>query len=204
MRRQEKNSSQSVDRQGYAGVCICMKQKIRLTAGTEPAREAQVQTRFRLQGKAAPMKIMEFINAHREDEDYCECLIHPDGEVDEPLPSHIGRLIEIAGEDSATLNGQMEKSMEHLFWMVEYTGCMSVWQTRVVAPARPTKIQEDVLEMLHDAAFLAPKYLYEKPDAAYVYSVEKARIAIAEKKKQKAEQAAVRDNDSAGFPIQKD
>lgn len=47
------------------------------------------------------MKIMEFINAHREDEDYCECLIHPDGEVDEPLPSHIGRLIEIAGEDSA-------------------------------------------------------------------------------------------------------
>ena len=158
MRRQEKNSSQSVDRQGYAGVCICMKQKIRLTAGTEPAREAQVQTRFRLQGKAAPMKIMEFINAHREDEDYCECLIHPDGEVDEPLPSHIGRLIEIAGEDSATLNGQMEKSMEPLFWMVEYTGC----------------------------------------------SVEKARIAIAEKKKQKAEQAAVRDNDSAGFPIQKD
>ena len=91
------------------------------------------------------MKIMEFINAHREDEDYCECLIHPDGEVDEPLPSHIGRLIEIAGEDSATLNGQMEKNMEPLFWMVEYTGCMSVWQTRVVAPTQPTQVQEDVL-----------------------------------------------------------
>lgn len=107
------------------------------------------------------MKIMEFINAHREDEDYCECLIHPDGEVDEPLPSHIGRLIEIAGEDSATLNGQMEKNMEPLFWMVEYTGCMSVWQTRVVAPTQPTQVQEDVLEMLYDAAFLSPKYLYE-------------------------------------------
>ena len=133
------------------------------------------------------MKIMEFINAHREDEDYCECLIHPDGEVDEPLPSHIGRLIEIAGEDSATLNGQMEKNMEPLFWMVEYTGCMSVWQTRVVAPTQPTQVQEDVLEMLYDAAFLSPKYLYEKPAAAYVESVGKARKAIEEKRRQKEE-----------------
>lgn len=107
------------------------------------------------------MKVMEFINAHREDEDYCECVIHPDGEVDEPLPSHIGRLIEIAGEDSATLNGQMEKNMEPLFWMVEYTRCMSVWQTRVVAPSHPEQEQQDALEMLYDAAFLAPKYLYE-------------------------------------------
>lgn len=133
------------------------------------------------------MKIMEFINAHWEDEDYCECLIHPDGEVDEPLPSHIGRLIEIAGEDSATLNGQMEKNMEPLFWMVEYTGCMSVWQTRVVAPTQPTQVQEDVLEMLYDAAFLSPKYLYEKPDAAYAESVGKARKAIEEKRRQKEE-----------------
>ena len=133
------------------------------------------------------MKVMEFINAHREDEDYCECVIHPDGEVDEPLPSHIGRLIEIAGEDSATLNGQMEKNMEPLFWMVEYTRCMSVWQTRVVAPSHPEQEQQDALEMLYDAAFLAPKYLYETPDAAYVESVRKAREVIAEKTSRKAE-----------------
>lgn len=68
---------------------------------------------------------MEFINAHREDEDYCECVIHPDGEVDEPLPSHIGRLIEIAGEDSATLNGQMEK-----IWSL----CSGWWNIPVACP----------------------------------------------------------------------
>ena len=107
--------------------------------------------------------------------------------MDEPLPSHIGRLIEIAGEDSATLNGQMEKNMEPLFWMVEYTRCMSVWQTRVVAPSHPDQEQQDALEMLYDAAFLAPKYLYETPDAAYVESVRKAREVIAEKKRRKAE-----------------
>lgn len=81
----------------------------------------------------------------------------------------------------------MEKNMEPLFWMVEYTGCMSVWQTRVVAPTQPTQVQEDVLEMLYDAAFLSPKYLYEKPDAAYAESVGKARKAIEEKRRQKEE-----------------
>lgn len=43
------------------------------------------------------------------------------------------------------------------------------------------------LEMLYDAAFLAPKYLYETPDAAYVESVRKAREVIAEKNRRKAE-----------------
>ena len=66
--------------------------------------------------------------------------------------------------------------------MVEYTHCMSVWQTRVVAPSHPDQEQQDALEMLYDAAFLAPKYLYETPDAAYVESVRKAREVIAEKK----------------------
>ena len=95
-----------------------------------------------VQRKAARVKVMEFLNAHREDDDPCECVILPDGGIEEPLPSHIGKLAEIAGADSAVLNGHMEKSMEPLFWLVEYTGCMSVWQTRVggggaARPGRP-------------------------------------------------------------------
>lgn len=35
------------------------------------------------------MTVMEFINAHREDMDPCECVILPDGSVEEPQPSHI-------------------------------------------------------------------------------------------------------------------
>lgn len=69
------------------------------------------------------MTVMEFINAHREDMDPCECVILPDGSVEEPQPSHIKKLEEISGEDKLTLNSRMEKNMEPIFFMVEYTGC---------------------------------------------------------------------------------
>ena len=84
------------------------------------------------------MTALEFIHKHQNDEDNGECLILPDGSVEEPLPSHIGRLVELTGMDAGALHGRMEKNMEPLFWLVEYTGCMSVWQTRVVAPTVPT------------------------------------------------------------------
>lgn len=121
------------------------------------------------------MTALEFIHKHREDEDSCECLILPDGSVEEPLPSHIGRLVENAGYDPAVLHGKMEKSMEPLFWMVEFTGCVSVWQTRVVVPSGMTQQQRDALEQLHDAAFLSPKYLLERVEEKYAESVRAAR-----------------------------
>ena len=40
------------------------------------------------------MTVMEFINAHREDMEPCECVILPDGSVEEPQPSHIKKLEE--------------------------------------------------------------------------------------------------------------
>ena len=58
------------------------------------------------------MTVMEFINAHREDMEPCECVILPDGSVEEPQPSHIKKLEEISGEDKLTLNSRMEKNME--------------------------------------------------------------------------------------------
>jgi len=63
------------------------------------------------------MTVMEFINAHREDMDPCECVILPDGSVEEPQPSHIKKLEEISGEDKLTLNSRMEKNMEPIFFI---------------------------------------------------------------------------------------
>lgn len=62
------------------------------------------------------MTVMEFINAHREDMDPCECVILPNGSVEEPQPSHIKKLEEISGEDKLTLNSRMEKNMEPIFF----------------------------------------------------------------------------------------
>ena len=63
------------------------------------------------------MTVMEYMNAHREDMDPCECVILPDGSVEEPQPSHIKKLEEISGEDKLTLNSRMEKKKleEHGF-----------------------------------------------------------------------------------------
>lgn len=122
------------------------------------------------------MKTIEFINLHRDDEDEkCECIILPDGSVEEPVPSHINRLIELSGKDSAWLHAQMDKGMEPLFWMVQYTGCMSVWETRVVSPAEPTQKQAEALEELQDGAMLAVKYLLQKVDESYAESVRRAK-----------------------------
>ena len=135
-----------------------------------------------VQRKAARVKVMEFLNAHREDDDPCECVILPDGGIEEPLPSHIGKLAEIAGADSAVLNGHMEKRMEPRFWLVEYTGCMSVWQTRVVSPSTATQEQEDTLEEMYDAALLSRGYVRETAGENYRKSGERGREAIAKRK----------------------
>ena len=121
------------------------------------------------------MKVMDYIAAHRDDDDSCECMVLSNGEVEEPLPSHIGKLTELAGIETKVLHARMEKHMEPLFWMVEFTGCMSVWETRVVSPSEPTAEQMETLEVLYDAAFLAPGYLLEKAGKEYVESVLRAR-----------------------------
>lgn len=122
------------------------------------------------------MKVIEYIHLHQSDEtDRCECIVLPDGSVDEPLPSHINRLIELTGRDSVWLHARMEKGMEPLFWLVEFTRCLAVWRTRVIFPADPTQEQLDTLEELKNSALLAPKYLTQKVEEQYVESVRIAK-----------------------------
>ena len=121
------------------------------------------------------MTALEFIHKHQNDEDNGECLILPDGSVEEPQPSHIKKLEEISGEDKLTLNSRMEKNMEPIFFMVEYTGCMLIWSTRVVVPSHPTPAQKETLETLYFAAMLAPGYHREQVGETYEECVRKAK-----------------------------
>ena len=105
------------------------------------------------------MQIMDYINAHRMDENPCECVILPDGSVEEPTPSHIEKLAQIAGEDKISINKKMDKNME----------------TRVVVPSSPTAKQEEALETLYFAAMLSPNYLREQVGENYVECVKKSR-----------------------------
>ena len=69
------------------------------------------------------MTALEFIHKHQNDEDNGECLILPDGSVEEPLPSHIGRLVELTGMDAGALQCRrgssrlrLKSSMTLHFW----------------------------------------------------------------------------------------
>ena len=66
-------------------------------------------------------------------------------------------------------------NMEPIFFMVEYTGCMLVWSTRVVVPSHPTAAQEETLENLYFAAMLAPGYHREQAGPTYEECVKKAK-----------------------------
>lgn len=121
------------------------------------------------------MQALEYINAHRQDEDPCECVILPDGSVEEPLPSHLGMLEALTGEDKVSLHAKMEQGMEPIYFLVEYTGAMLVWSTRVVQPSHPTAQQEESLENLYFAAFLAPNYKREIVGEPYESCVSKLR-----------------------------
>ena len=72
------------------------------------------------------MTVMEYMNAHREDMEPCECVILPDGSVEEPQPSHIKKLEEISGEDKLTLNSRMEKNMEPIFFIQIPYFCITI------------------------------------------------------------------------------
>lgn len=65
--------------------------------------------------------------------------------------------------------------MEPIFFMVEYTGCMLVWSTRVVVPSHPTAAQEETLEDLYFAAMLAPGYHREQAGPTYEECVKKQK-----------------------------
>lgn len=59
------------------------------------------------------MQIMEYIDRHRQDTEPCECVILPDGSVEDPEPSHIEKLTLVSGEDKMALNNKMEKNMKN-------------------------------------------------------------------------------------------
>lgn len=122
------------------------------------------------------MTIYEYIQKYQHAENYlCECIILPDGSVEEPSPSHIEKLIELSNHENIWLKKHMSAGMEPLFWMNEFTGCVCVWKTRIVAPSRLTKEQEAAIELLYFAAFLSPKYAFEQADESYAKSVSISR-----------------------------
>jgi len=94
------------------------------------------------------VKKEDFVKNHNHI-NYCEAIIHPNGEIEYARPSHVQSLIRISGHTSDELYKMMERSMmSPLDFLLDMTKCVCVWYDFYQAPKEITKKQEETLFFL--------------------------------------------------------
>lgn len=90
------------------------------------------------------------IQKHKEKYiNYLEVLIEPDGHVIYAVPSHQEKAIELAMASKGWTRDELRKAcppecwFDFLDWLLEQTGCISVW-TRMIA-GNPNPVQKEKL-----------------------------------------------------------
>ena len=89
---------------------------------------------------------------------YCEAVVYPDGMIEYAYPSHIEKLISIymekSGKNREIISQEILSSKLYanpIEFLVEKTGCVSVWYNCVYIPESYNKLQHDTLEQLQGA-----------------------------------------------------
>ena len=70
--------------------------------------------------------IEDYIKQHKHI-NYCECVIHPDGKIEDARPSHQEKLIEITGIGRDEIWKIIQPTDDALEWLLNKTGCVAVW-----------------------------------------------------------------------------
>lgn len=91
----------------------------------------------------------DFINNH-EHINYCEAIIHRDGEIEYAIPSHTEKLIKITGENRDVIYEKMPVTASPILWLVDYTGCIALYTDFYYAPEKCTLKQRLSLKKLID------------------------------------------------------
>lgn len=108
------------------------------------------------------MDIKEYINTHKDYINYCEAIIYPDGSIEDAIPSHTEKLIEITKEDRDILCDKMPIEAGPVAWLVDYTNCCSVWYNMGMLPENLTKEQEYTIEKLKEHGILSSDFVATK------------------------------------------
>lgn len=82
------------------------------------------------------MLVGDFIQNYKQRNyiNYCECIIYPDGYIDYAIPGHVEALLKFTGEPREVIDEKMPIWDSPLIWLVNYTGCISVWSQGYIAP----------------------------------------------------------------------
>jgi hypothetical protein len=98
----------------------------------------------------------EFIKRHTHI-NYCEAVIHKDGDVEYVCPSHALMLIKISGESQDDIDKKIPKDAIPVIWLAEYTGTIAVWSNFYVAPSNVTEEQKKSLTLLIEVGLVEDK-----------------------------------------------
>ncbi|HOA80515.1 MAG TPA: hypothetical protein PKK61_05555 [Defluviitaleaceae bacterium] len=95
----------------------------------------------------AKQQIDDFVKNHKHI-NYCEAIIHKDGSVEYAEPSHVEKLINVTGENRNVVYNKIPIYEFPIYWLVEYTGCVSVWYEGHITPKDCTDKQIQSLNKL--------------------------------------------------------
>ena len=93
------------------------------------------------------MNVENYINKHT-DINYCEAIIHPDGTIEDARPSHIEALILYSNETKDELSEKMPMEASPISWLVDYTGCVSLWYDTCLLPETLNSLQLSTIKEL--------------------------------------------------------
>lgn len=104
------------------------------------------------------MKIEEYLETHKDQYNYCEAVIFPDGSIEDARPSHCEMLLKITGEDRFVMYDKMPINAGPVAWLVDYTNCCSIWFQMGMLPENLTKEQENTIKILKNAGQLSKDF----------------------------------------------
>ncbi len=107
------------------------------------------------------MTINDYIINHKE-HCYCEAVIYPNGDIEDAHPSHTYKLVEITGKEMDEINEMMPLNAGPVYWLVDYTGCVSVWYEFGLLPENVTDMQRESIEKLINNGILSPDFHAEQ------------------------------------------
>lgn len=96
--------------------------------------------------------IDEFLKHHTKNFiQYCEIVIHPDGDIEYCIPSHQQKLIELTGLTADTLWNKIDMMSDVMIELCNMTNCVSVWFDLYINPKNVTKKQLSTLKSLKNS-----------------------------------------------------
>lgn len=103
--------------------------------------------------------IREYIESTKDEINYCEACIYPDGSTFNCVPSHIYYILDNAiSESRDVINKIMPISADVLSWLVDYSKCIAVYTDFCIAPIKMSNERRESLILLQRSGRIKNPY----------------------------------------------